>query len=282
MPIIAEIPPHCPGMFQCLSHMHVLTFDVDTLTTSMLDSLGLIINKRYRTLICVTCGYSIDHNQVLPHFKAKHDYHTEISEHFATHIDAVFPLGLVYPPEPPKAPVPVVGGLLVPDDGRSECDACHKWYGGSFRRHKCIANPAQASSSSAEKNSRGNPVGPHPTQWFTLYQFFQVTRPESLVVEPMGHYVQYQRQLAAIPKEPLTVTVPDNHRVIQQFLKKEKWLPHVENRPAALLVQLYELAPQDVTFPALLKHVERYMLDSQNNINNFFFKRVIGHRPRTE
>lgn len=141
---------------------------------------------------------------------------------------------------------------------------------------------AQLASASMEKNTRGNAIGPHLTQWFTLNVFFQVSLRATPATQAPAHYAQYQRQLAALPAIPVTVSVPDNHRVIQQFLKKALWLEHVEGLPAALIVQLYALDPRDRLFPALLKHVERYLLDSQNKINNYYFQRVIGQRPKTE
>lgn len=103
----------------------------DTITTDLLDSLGLIINIVHQTLICTTCGVSVDHDHLKPHFALpSHKFHNPKPATLGLltdEIDRVYPPGLVFPPPTPESIVDAVYGLACPLLTCVQCSRCARW-----------------------------------------------------------------------------------------------------------------------------------------------------------
>lgn len=99
---------------------------------------------------------------------------------------------------------------------------------------------------------------------------------------PISILAQYQQQHVSRPQLPVQISLPDNHRILNQFLNKEGWIQHIEGLPAARLVNLYQITLKDMQFPKLARHIEWYLLNIQSNLNSYHARRLISTRPSTE
>lgn len=255
----------------------------ETLTTKSLDRLGLIINRVHRTLICMACHVSVNHYATKAHFSSpKHKGHKvtpEDLESLAREIVDAFPAGLVYPPVVPAAPVDAVFGLKATRVDYLLCSNCQRWFKGpdpaSFHKHACdprTANPPRNISQTS------------PVQQFLAPQNsakFPVRLPAAS--EPvLSVFDQYQQQRARRPVKEVRISIPENHRLMHQFLDKEGWLEHLKKQSPVALNELHKITLKDLRFPNLARHVERYLLDLQKKKPSTHVRRLIGTRPNTE
>lgn len=287
------------SLFRCLFVLH-LTPLPDTITTPLLDSVGLVINHVHRTLICMACGVSVNHEAVAQHYKASshkmtpglHDTLKQVPHEIARES----PLGLVYPPPTPEGTVDVVFGLAPPLRNAVCCSNCGRWYKGednlgmseSFRRHHCLVTPGTPLTGASLASPE--PVTRHISETADVQQFacatgsprFRVRLPAAAPQPSMSVFAQYQQQRAQKPVHPIKVSLPDNHRVIHQFLAKECWVEHLQKQAPAELLKLIYIPAKDPQFPNLARHVERYLLDLQKAKPSTHVRRLIGTRPNTE
>jgi hypothetical protein len=76
------------------------------------------------------------------------------------------------------------------------------------------------------------------------------------------------------------MAVPDNYRVLDQFLQKEGWLAHVEGLDPVKLQALISLSQNDPLVPDLVKHCAAYLHHHQGTLTSYYARRLISTRPR--
>lgn len=265
----------------------VLNSSADTLTSELLNKLGFIVNIAHRILICTTCRVCANHTAVASHFKAnshktprpKGDFQAELNAELAQ----ILPYDLVFPPIKPTQVVDAVFGLAPPLRDARRCSQCNKWYKGSdefgpsnaFAVHECATNRSKAGQVIEIANVQ---------QFFSRKgsDRFPVRIPEALP-PPTSALAQYQRQRARqSAEEPAHEAMSENHRIFHQFLQKERWIEYLEPYRSVGLFELHQITLKDLDFPRLARHVERYLLDMQDKLQNYLVRRLIGTRPATE
>lgn len=266
----------------------------DTLTSDSLNSLGLLINSVHRTLICGSCHVSINHLEVVQHLTGKQHPFVKGQRGLQQLVDEqvayMLPQGLIYPPVTPLAEVNAVFGLTAPVAGYRRCCDCRKWFKGtakpgastSFQKHQC---PSRSNVPAA------NPMAPDSIVTLAAVQRFSKTPgadwfpvrivvPPPPVLSPLEQFNQQcAQQRAADPQLP---AVSENHRVFHQFLRKERWIAHLEPYSPIDLDVLHQITLLDPQFPRLARHIEFYMLELQDDLPNYLTRRIIGKRPGTE
>lgn len=280
----------------------VLNAFADTLTSAVLNRLGFIVNAVHLTLICTHCSVSVNHAHILTHFKTKShniprpkgDVQAQLNEDLARiRIEHNLPSHLVFPPVTPQHVVDAVFGLAQPIRDAIRCSRCNRWYKGlsekgvatAFTMHRCPEPNADVGSTSVEP--------PRPARFAAetanVQQFFSKSGAERFKVHiteppapPLSLFAQYQLQSAPPAGQPGPDAVTENHRVYHQFLRKERWIDHLKPFGSLVLVDLHQITLKDLHFPRLARHVERYLLDMQDNLQNYLVRRLIGKRPATE
>lgn len=259
-----------------------------TVTSPFLDRLGFIINSDHHTLICMTCRISVDHRMIHPHFRVKrHNSHNpkpDIQQQLDTEILQVYPQGLVYPPAVPSEPVDIIYGLAPPLHDFVRCSECTRWFkskassSSSFRLHQCTKgqpNPHHREQSEpASVQCFSHTSAPGAIKFAVRIP----TAPQPLI----SILAQYQQQCANRPLPPSRISLPENHRVLNQFLNKEGWIQCVDGLLPARIFELFQVTLKDAQFPSLSRHIERYLLDVQNSITSYHARRLISTRPSTE
>lgn len=263
-----------------------LNFFQDTITSPFLDSLGLVINRVHKTLICMACGVSVDPLAVPVHFKlSAHKSHKPAASRLDAlpdEISRLFPRQLVHPPHIPGDIVDVVFGLAPPLPSHVQCSHCKRWFKGpshvsdSFRKHKCGPGHAERTrtvsrTASVQQFSAANTSRRFPVQ-------MPVAAQEAI----LSPWDQYQLQRAQRPVKPPRVSIPENHRVLHQFLFKEGFVSHLEGQSPADLQTLHHIDLTDLQYPNLARHVEYYLLNLQKKRPSTHIRRLIGTRPNAE
>lgn len=192
--------------------------------------------------------------------------------------------GLVFPPLLPTQEVDAVFGLADPIRDAVRCSNCNKWFKGhdengvsqSFTKHvnkTCLAGIVRSVIATANVQQFHSKSG---TDRFPV----RIPAPPPPIISPLQAYLQQRaRQTAA---QPAAKSVSDNHLVFHQFLDKERWIQHLEPYADVNLTLLHLLTLDDHDFPRLARHIERYLLDLQLDLDNYLARRLIGTRPASE
>jgi hypothetical protein len=233
------------------------------------------------------CGCTIDHLHVRAHFLLEHknvkpprDLDSQFAAMFAKDYSH-----LVYPPVPPTVPVDAIYGLKSPLPKYRVCTSCHRGYKGldpsdlsappskAFKVHHCV--PGQTNPSDRtwiESDVQVFDKRPHSAH-FAVKATLPATVQSNL-------WTKYQQQMKSHPSPAGKLSVPHNFRVLDQFLHKEGWLQHVEDKPKDTLRALIALSAQDAQLPNLVKHCEAYLHHHQNTLHSYHARRLISTRPR--
>jgi hypothetical protein len=261
---------------------------LDTYSNSLLNKHGLIINTVYHTLICVECGCTIDHQKIRAHFVSDHKgikLPRDIDNTFAAMFSEQYP-HLVYPPSPPCDPVPAIYGLREPLQCYRICTSCRRGFKGrdpsdrsapiskAFDKHICHSgqpNPShriyfESHVQSFERHLRS--------------PFFPVL-PPTPTPQPPNPWTKYLSHMNSRSKPAHTMSIPDNYRVVDQFLRKEGWLAHVEGLDPAKIQHLITLSRDDPLVPHLAKHCQSYLQHHQESLTSYYARRLISTRPRS-
>ena len=256
----------------------------DTYSDSTLHTHGLIINTTHHTLICTECGCTIDHNKVRAHFTCEHkavklprDFDTIFAAHLAQHYPH-----LVYPPLPPKDPVPAVYGLRLPLPLYRICRNCRRGFKGRDPSNP-TAPPSKAFDKHVCVSSQPNPhnrtyIESHVQSFKSSVRspYFAVLLPSTAPQLP-NPWASYSSMIKTRPSPTQTLSTPENYRIIDQFLHKEGWLSHVDGLDPVKLRTLIALNPD---FPNLVKHCEAFLRHHQDSLTSYYARRLISTRPR--
>jgi hypothetical protein len=263
---------------------------VDTVSNGFLEQFGFIINTTHSIVICLECRCAIDPKQPRKHMVK---YHADMK--LPKDMDKIFQeqMGRDYPhltahPEHPVAPVMPIFGLEPPRSQYQLCQNCHRAFQGNgdckpttgpsnaFRVHKCFAGlPAPKNrpftiTSVQRFNSRP------PFTWFPVQQLASPSTPSS------SPWISYRTQMESRPHQTESLSLPDNYRILHQFIQKERWLDHVSGKDHGQLMALVDISVKDAQLPLLQKHVHAYLAHFQSRIKGHYIRRLIGTRPSTE
>jgi hypothetical protein len=256
----------------------------DTYTNPMLNSNGLIINTLHNTLICMECGCSINHMHVREHFIGRHKAmkpSKDLNASFQRMLAADYP-HLVYPPAAPVRPVRVIYGLKPPLDQYLVCSSCHRGYkkgqspvASAFSKHVCLAGQPNP------RDRKGVESMVQTFEQHTRSPYFSV-HPTTETVLDVGAWAAYKEDMAKRPPPSTAMAVPDNYRVLEQFLRKEEWVQHIRDVDPRKLKGLIAVDPNDGRLPKLAQHCRAYLQCHQDSLQSYHARRLISTRPSAE
>lgn len=233
------------------------------------------------------CGCSIDHHKIRAHFLSRHKgvkLPRDIDRTFAKMFLKCHPT-LVYPPHSPSQPVPPIYGLQKPLPSYRVCTNCHRGFKGV---EKTDTKPSASKAFEKHICSRGQPNPPNRTFFQSHVQafeastrspFFPVLSP-TLDAPPPSAWTSYLSDIKSRPSQLQTMSVPDNYRVLDQFLRKEGWLAHVEGLDPVKLQALITISQNDPLLPNLAKHCAAFLHHYQQTLTSYYARRLISTRPR--
>ena len=263
-------------------HLLLTLSHVDSYSNDFFDHHGCIINTIHHILICITCHRVINHLDARSHFAADNkSVHlpTDFSEMFRIESLKFYP-ALVYPPVVPTEPVAPIYGLHQPRADVQICNKCHRGYqdthvekglnqaSKSFRVHPCPP-PHSFTVHSAQR------FGPSQTNpWFAV---LEVPPPPP----PSNPWTAYQSQQRSIPPPSAELSIPDNYRILHQFIAKSRWLEHIVGKDLNKLVPLVTITPSDHMLPGLKRHIEALLVKLQASLppGEHFARRLLSTRP---
>jgi hypothetical protein len=239
----------------------------------------------HKIVICIQCRASVNHAQLRAHVMKYHkdmkpplDLDDKLSSIFRQHC-----LDLIHPPVHPKSCIPPIFGLAPPLDRYLVCDQCHHGFARdesddnpsdtrpskSFAAHKCSAqvNPKTFTISSVQR-FRPN----KSSSWFAVETYPQM-------VTQSSRWAQYQAEILARPNPDQMVAVPDNHRILHQFLGKERWIEHVKGKNIKNLVALVSLS-RSRRNTKIHSQVFEFLKYHQSLLVGTYMRRFLGTRPK--
>lgn len=245
----------------------------------MLNSSGLVINVVHHTLICVECGTCVNHRKVRSHILEYHKQ-TKPSRDLDSSISTAIAegnLNLSFPPETPIHQVDAIYGLVAPKPGYLICDGCHRGFkpeSRAFEKHACqpgFEDPPD------RKYSVSHIQTFHSTRGSTRFP----VRPTPSPVHVEGSlWKEYAERMETRPRPSEKMSVPDNYRVLDQFLHKEQWAQEVAGRDPKELRSLINVRADDPQLKNLARHCEAFLAECQSSLQSYAARRVIGTRPR--
>jgi hypothetical protein len=254
----------------------------DTFSNDFFDYHGCVINTVHHILICITCRRVVNHLDARGHFAADNKSVTlpmDFSDTFRRQSLQYYPR-LVYPPIVPTQPVAPIYGLHPPQPGVQICHQCDKGYqdtqpgkdlsrpSKSFRKHPCPL-PYSFSVHPAQR------FGPLQTNaWFPV---LAVAPPSP----PANAWTAYQSHLRSTPPPSTKLSIPDNYRILHQFIAKSRWLEHVAGKDVSTLIPLVAVTHSDPKLPGLKRHIEALLLKLQADLppGEHFARRLLSTRP---
>ena len=193
--------------------------------------------------------------------------------------------GLIYPPIPPQEQIPPIYGLRKPIPLYRICTSCRRGFKGrdpsnptaqaskAFGKHVCVSgqdNPPDRSYFESDVQS---------FEASTQSPYFPVL-PFTPTPQPQNPWTKYLSEIKSRPAPTQLMSVPENYRVIDQFLRKEGWLAHVEGLDPTEIQPLVSLSQTDPLVPHLVKHCQSYLHHLQASLTSYYARRLISTRPR--
>jgi hypothetical protein len=87
--------------------------------------------------------------------------------------------------------------------------------------------------------------------------------------------------MLSAPRPPAEVSIPDNYRILHQFIAKSRWLEHLEKKKMENIIPLVTITHNDVQMPGLKRHIEAMLSRLQSTLppGEHFVRRLISTRP---
>jgi hypothetical protein len=247
---------------------------------------GFVVNTQFNMLICRQCHFIVNPSRIREHIM---DAHREVSpaldlqKQFDEVVRPMYPL-LTYQPVHPVLPIPSILELGNPIPASSICALCHKGYAvnpndhtkpsKSFQKHCCIKSV---------KTIEPRPFDISPAQRFgpnSSYFAVIITSPSAPLDGDL--WLKYQLSIASRPPPSLEISIPENYRILHQFLHKERWIDHVAGLDAPTVIALVTFSGKDDVVGVLLKRVHAFLADVQSRLRSHPLRRLIGTRPSSE
>lgn len=247
---------------------------------------GWRVDSNHNILICLECQQIINPSKVRDHILTSHREvrpDRKLQAQFAEACSLQYP-GLTFEPAHPCSPVPFVIGLKTQEKIQL-CSICKRGYGvdqdrdagrmsRSFRKHECrkgVQNPPREFSVCPAQKFGQN------------FSWFAVVLTDAPVPPPPNDLWQgYKVKLVSRAPSANTASIPDDYRVLTQFLQKERWLEHVKGLDASIAIELCSCPTKDPIFGSLPDRVHAFLAKYQGKTTSYFLQRLIGTRPSSE
>jgi hypothetical protein len=262
---------------------------VDTLFSEtaqgLLRSYGLAINMEHHIVICRECGFIINPSRVREHIMNAHRHiqpPLDLQKKFNDLLNAR--PRLTYQPPHPKAPIECIPELKRPIPACLICSVCHKGYqvdqkhptnlSKPFKQHCCIKG---------EQVHPNRTFSIHPAQRFgTHLSWFAVCPPQCRIFPTNTPWNNYQAMLSTRPPPSMEISVPENYRILHQFLHKERWLDHVAGLDLSTIRELSGFSAKEKVIGSLQRRIHAYLAVAQGKLKSYVLRRLIGTRPSSE
>jgi hypothetical protein len=264
---------------------HNSSYTKDSYRQEFLVKNGWRIDTDHNVLICLQCTHILNPVKVWEHVM---DSHREVQPDHSLQNQLKEACGLQYPlltftPAHPLHPVPVIAGLKI-QENMQICSACKWGYGCDkggdasqasrlFRKHVCKKgedNPEQEFVILLAQRFGQN------FSWFAVIMG-NVTPPGRTDI-----WDEYQSRKALGVPCGIVPSIPDDYRVLNQFLQKECWLEHVKGLDASVAAELCLCSVKHVVFGSLPHRVHAFLAKYQGKTNSYFLQQLIGTRPSSE
>ena len=259
--------------------------DRRTLSEDFFRRNGWRVDAERGLLICLQCKSIMNPARVREHVM---EFHREVKPD--RHLQAQFKAAcgpqydmLTSHPAHPLHPVPFISGLKL-QECTQICSVCKRGFGGdrdrdvsheskSFKKHIC--------KKGEEAVERGFSV--IPAQRFGQnFSWFAVILDENVGPTPSNVWQEYQTRRASRRSTGTAASIPDDYRVLNQFLRKERWLEHVKGLDASVALELCSCSSKDEVFGSLPRRVHAFLEKYQGRSSSYFLQRLIGIRPGVE
>jgi hypothetical protein len=251
-----------------------------------LEKNGWRVDDDQSVLICLQCGCIINPEKVREHVM---DFHPEVKPE--RHLQARFMAAcgvryntLTFHPAHPLSPVRVIAGLKL-QESMQICSFCNRGFGcdkdrdprhmsRSFRKHTCKRGE--------ENGDRGFSVCP-AQRFGQNFSWFAVIPDgdQPIPLEDIWHEYQSKQASRTSPSSN-AASIPDDYRVLNQFLLKERWLEHVRGLDGSVAIELSSCSTKDAVFGSLPHRIHAFLAKYQAKSNSHFLQRLIGIRPGAE
>jgi hypothetical protein len=259
--------------------------DCHTPSEDFLRKNGWRVDVERHVLICLQCKSIMNPARVREHVM---EFHREVKPDRRLQAQFKAVCGLQYDmltshPAHPLHPVPVVCGLKL-QEYTQICSVCKRGFGGdrdrdvsheskSFKKHIC--------KKGEEAVERGFSVVP-AQRFGQNFSWFAVILDEKIPSAPRNVWQEYQSRRASRRSSGTAASIPDDYRVLNQFLRKERWLEHVKGLDASVAIELCSCSSKDAVFGSLPRRVHAFLAKYQGRSSSYFLRRLIGIRPGVE
>ena len=114
------------------------------------------------------------------------------------------------------------------------------------------------------------------------FSWFAVNAENHPPVPPRDIWQEYQSMKASRAPSASSASIPDDYRVLNQFLQKERWLEHVQGVDGSVAMEICSCPAKDPVFGSLPRRVHAFLAKYQGKSNSYFLQRIIGTRPDAE
>lgn len=232
------------------------------------------------------CNSCIDHEDprghLIKHADSAYMLPGNLNETFARMLETTHPT-LKYPPIPPQEPVPCIYGLAPPKPDYQICTHCHRGFKGarsdnthpspSFINHNCFGGEPNPSERSFFLSAVQTFTSQRKETNFPVITFTPTPPPATI-------WSSYETRMNSRPPPTELLSVPENYRVLHQFIHKEGWLAHVEGKQPHVLSPLVTIKRDDAQLPGLASHIYAYLEHYQLRLRSYHARRLISIRPR--
>lgn len=247
----------------------------NTKQTPLLNKYGLVVNTRFRILICVGCQGIINPRGVRQHFL---NYHKELQtpidlqEYLEEEVLKKYP-DLTHNPLHPMEPVDSIYGLAPPGEGYLCCLSCNRCYSQkkTFEKHSCESPSSSWSLSRAQRFIDNN-----------LSPWFPVRDPPPIPSPQRDPWTLFEAQCRKRSQPTVTAALSDDYRVLHQFLRKERWFEQVGERQHEDLMPLVTYTVRDKIYGNVHKDIHAFFATTQASLNSHYLSRLVSTRPAEE
>ncbi|KAF7776873.1 hypothetical protein Agabi119p4_5266 [Agaricus bisporus var. burnettii] len=247
----------------------------DSLQTPLLNRYGLVVNTVHQILICLSCKGIIDPSDVRRHF-LKHHQNQRTPLTLQSELDdergRLYP-HLTHSPVHPSDIVDVIYGLEEPVNNYRLCITCRHCFitKKTFDKHPCEQENNAWTVTSAQRF-----IANSSSPWFPVHT--SKTSP----TEQNDRWALFQAQANQKTPDTSQNSYSDEFRVLQQFLRGERWLEQVEGFSHQDLVHISTYSTHDTAYGGLHYHIYLFLSSAQSSLDEPFIRRSIGTRPAEE
>lgn len=252
---------------------------------SFLDRNGWHVDESQNIIICLQCNSIINPADVRGHVMKHHkDVRPDrlLQVQFDQTVKSRYP-HLTWKPARPTTAVPQIAGLQMLESCQI-CSICSRGFGidvdrgaekesRSFKKHIC--------QKGVENLSRSFSIGP-AQRFMSHLSWFPVFQKDPVASTKATPWTLYRSAMSAREECPMMVSIPEDYRVLNQFLHKERWLDHVKGLEVKFAIEATAYSTKDKMFSGLHRRIHAFLALVQSRIHSYTLRRFIGTRPASE